>query len=132
MTREHLYRGKRLDNGQWIYGNLLAPAAGEVNAYYIKPGLNGRRVAVEPDSVGQYIGLDDTFGNRVFNGDILKLTNNDKVSYQLEDDKIILKPKKNESPLRKMFDGFDTEAYFKSEPNNKEIDWGKPQGKETF
>lgn len=74
MTREHLYRGKRLDNGQWIYGNLLAPAAGEVNAYYIKPGLNGRRVAVEPDSVGQYIGLDDTFGNRVFNGDILKLT----------------------------------------------------------
>ena len=64
--------------------------------------------------------------------DILKLTNNDKVSYQLEDDKIILKPKKNESPLRKMFDGFDTETYFKSEPNNKEIDWGKPQGKEIF
>lgn len=29
--------------------------------------------------------------------DILKLTNNDKVSYQLEDDKIILKPKKKKS-----------------------------------
>ena len=40
--------------------------------------------------------------------DILKLSNNDKVSYQLKDDKIILKPEKNESPLRKMFDGFDT------------------------
>ncbi|QWS03463.1 AbrB/MazE/SpoVT family DNA-binding domain-containing protein [Limosilactobacillus reuteri] len=64
--------------------------------------------------------------------DILKLSNNDKVSYQLKDDKIILKPEKNESPLRKMFDGFDTEAYFKNEPKNKEIDWGKPQGKEIF
>ena len=51
--------------------------------------------------------------------DILKLSNNDKVSYQLKDDKIILKPEKKESPLRKMFDGFDTEAYFENEPKNK-------------
>lgn len=64
--------------------------------------------------------------------DALKLTNDDKVSYQVENDKIILTPEKKESPLRKMFDGFDTETYFKNEPKNKETDWGQPQGKELF
>lgn len=62
----------------------------------------------------------------------LKLTNKDKVSYQIKDDSIVLKPVKKESPLRKMFDGFDTKAYFQGEPANKEDDWGKPQGKEDF
>lgn len=64
--------------------------------------------------------------------DILKLSNNDKVSYQLKDNKIILRPEKNESPLRKMFDGFDSIEYFKNEQGNKEDDWGVPQGKEDF
>ncbi len=64
--------------------------------------------------------------------DRLNLTSDDKVSYQLADNKIILTPEKKESPLRKMFDGFDTEAYFKNEPKNKEFNWGKPQGKEIF
>lgn len=64
--------------------------------------------------------------------DILKLTNNDKVSYQLKDNRIILTPEKKESPLRKMFDGFDTETYFKNESKNKEVDWGQPRGKEIF
>lgn len=64
--------------------------------------------------------------------DTLGLTNDDKVSYRIEDNKIILTPEDKKSPLRKMFDGFDTEAYFKNEPKNKEADWGQPQGKELF
>lgn len=64
--------------------------------------------------------------------DALKLTNDDKVLYQVKDNKIILTPEKKESPLRKMFDGFDTEAYFKNGSKNKEIDWGQPKGKELF
>lgn len=64
--------------------------------------------------------------------DSFKLGNEDKLSYKVEDDKIILIPEKKESPLRKMFDGFDTEAYFKNKPKNKEINWGQPQGKELF
>lgn len=64
--------------------------------------------------------------------DIFKLTNDDKVSYQVKDNKIILTPEKKESPLKKMFEGFDTEAYFKNAPQNKEVNWGHPQGKELF
>lgn len=64
--------------------------------------------------------------------DSFKLEDEDKLSYKVEDGKIILTPEKKESPLRKMFDGFDTEAYFKNEPKNKEDDWGEPQGKEEL
>ena len=64
--------------------------------------------------------------------DLFKLENEDRLSYKVENNKIILTPEKKESPLRKMFDGFDTEAYFKNEPKNKEVDWGQPQGKEMF
>ncbi|WP_267201684.1 AbrB/MazE/SpoVT family DNA-binding domain-containing protein [Limosilactobacillus kribbianus] len=64
--------------------------------------------------------------------DSFKLENDDKLDYKVEDNKIILTPEKKESPLRKMFDGFDAEAYFKNGPKNKEVDWGQPQGKEIF
>ncbi len=62
----------------------------------------------------------------------LGLADRDKLSYKIEDNKIVLTPQKKESPLRKMFDGFDTDAYFKDEHGNKETDWGQPQGKELF
>lgn len=60
------------------------------------------------------------------------LTNDDKLAYKVEKNQIILTPEKKESSLRKMFDGFDTKAYFQNEHKNKEVDWGKPQGKERF
>lgn len=62
----------------------------------------------------------------------LGLANRDKLSYKVENNKIVLTPQKKESPLRKMFDGFDVDAYFKDEHGNKETDWGQPQGKEIF
>lgn len=60
------------------------------------------------------------------------LTNDDKLAYKVEKGQIILTPEKKESPLRKMFDGFDTKTYFQNEQGNKEDDWGSPQGKEDF
>ena len=55
-----------------------------------------------------------------------------EVNIKIINNTIMIKPLKKKSPLRKMFDGFDTETYFKNEPKNKEINWGKPQGKEIF
>lgn len=75
MNRTILFRGKRLDNGQWIEGNLLLPAHGETEGVaYIKEGLSGHRIAVDPDTVSERTGLTDMQGNPVFEGDILKLT----------------------------------------------------------
>jgi antitoxin MazE len=64
--------------------------------------------------------------------EIFKLSNQDKLTYSVEHNQIVLKPVKKESPLRRMFDGFDTKAYFANEPQNKEDDWESPQGKEDF
>lgn len=61
-----------------------------------------------------------------------ELKNQDQLTYSVENSEIVLKPVKKESPLRKMFDGFDTDEYFKNAPKNKEMDWGQPQGKELF
>ena len=69
--REALFRGKRIDNGEWIEGALLEGMGrvfivGEVLDYdteYIAP--EWWRV-VDPDTIGQFTGLLDKNGRRVF------------------------------------------------------------------
>lgn len=69
-TREILFRGKRIDNGQWVYGFLWS------NRVIATESVLGNldEVVIDPATVGEYTGLKDTHGNRVFEGDILKLT----------------------------------------------------------
>ncbi len=68
--REILFRGKRIDNGQWVYGFLWSE---RVIAPESVPG-NIDEVVIDPATVGEYTGLKDTQGNRIFEGDILKFT----------------------------------------------------------
>ena len=87
-----LYRGKKLktsvfDATDWVYGSLIDSGNHEQVAIY--PWFNGastmsvrqlvyaRMEGVKPETVGQFIGLTDKNGVKIFEGDIIEWDRNE-------------------------------------------------------
>lgn len=97
--REIEFRGKRIDNGEWVYGNLMQfedsatfifadERKGASTLTYAHFIINNMH-AIDEKTLGQYTGLKDKNGKKIFEGDIVDISVYDRLDWSSIKGKVV-------------------------------------------
>ncbi|EIN8476499.1 hypothetical protein LO932_002797 [Listeria monocytogenes] len=97
--REIEFRGKRIDNGEWVYGNLMQfedsatfifvdERKGASTLTYAHFIINNMH-AIDEKTIGQYTGLKDKNGKKIFEGDIVDISVYDRLDWSSIKGKVV-------------------------------------------
>jgi len=68
--REYKFRGKRIDNGEWVYGFLIQYENGWFICNFIGDAY---QYEVDPSTVGQFTGFKDKNGKEIYEDDLVQV-----------------------------------------------------------
>jgi hypothetical protein len=75
IERTILFRGQRVDNGEWVYGYFVKDPD-EKFRIYLQPfdeATSNTYYVVKPETIGQYSGINDRNNKEIFEGDKFRL-----------------------------------------------------------